>query len=223
MEDKTENEVKQASELKREAADTINQTKEQIKNINLKEEAKKGKGLMGKLVLDPIGTIKEIAQDEKSQFYKTAILVVCLWVIIVLFKEILSCIVYEYHTFKILTTIKLVVAPILKVLAMAIIIHILNKESKQPLTKSITAVSIAKIPLIVSSCLGILTYISPSITYITSPIYSLLSVISTVLMFFVVKEMFKKEENDEALKTFIKVEIVYYIVVFAFSFLGISL
>ena len=215
MEDKTENEVKQASELKREAADTINQTKEQIKNINLKEEAKKGKGLMGKLVLDPIGTIKEIAQDEKSQFYKTAILVVCLWVIIVLFKEILSCIVYEYHTFKILTTIKLVVAPILKVLAMAIIIHILNKESKQPLTKSIT--------LIVSSCLGILTYISPSITYITSPIYSLLSVISTVLMFFVVKEMFKKEENDEALKTFIKVEIVYYIVVFAFSFLGISL
>lgn len=217
-----ENEEKQGSELKKEAADTLNQTKEQIKNMNIKEEAQKGKGLIGKLLRDPIGTIKEIVKDEKNQFYKTAILVVCVWVVIVLLKEILSCIVYEFHTFKILRTIKIIVAPILKILAMSIIIHMLNKEKKQTLAKAITTVSIAKIPVVISSSLGFLTYISSNITYVTNPISSLLSIISTILMFFVVKEMFE-EENDKALKTFIKVEAIYYIVVFAFSFLGISL
>ena len=210
-----ENEEKQERELKKEATDTLNETKEQIKNINIKEEAQKGKGLVGKLLKDSTGTIKEIVKDEKNQFYKTAILVVCIWIVIVLLKEILSCIVYEFHTFKILRTIKIIIAPILKIIAMSIIIHMLNKENKQ-------AVAIAKIPVVISSCLGFLTYISSNITYITNPISSLLSIISTILMFFVVKEMFE-EENEKALKTFIKVEAIYYIVVFAFSFLGISL
>ena len=217
-----ENEEKQERELKKEATDTLNETKEQIKNINIKEEAQKGKGLVGKLLKDSTGTIKEIVKDEKNQFYKTAILVVCIWIVIVLLKEILSCIVYEFHTFKILRTIKIIIAPILKIIAMSIIIHMLNKENKQTLTKAITALAIAKIPVVISSCLGFLTYISSNITYITNPISSLLSIISTILMFFVVKEMFE-EENEKALKTFIKVEAIYYIVVFAFSFLGISL
>lgn len=218
-----ENENKQEGKVKKEAEETINETKEQIKNINIKEEAQKGKGLIGKLVKEPIGTIKEIVEDEKNQYYKTAILIICIWIVIVLLKEVLSCIVYEYHTFKILRTIKIVVAPILKILAMAIIIHILNKENKQTLTKAITTVAIAKIPVVIGACLGFLTYISSSITYITNPIASVLSIISTVSMFFVVKEMFKEEENEKALKTFIKVEVLYYIVVFILSFLGITL
>ena len=217
-----ENEEKHERELKKEATDTLNETKEQIKNMNIKEEAQKGKGLVGKLLKNPIGTIKEMVKDEKNQFYKTAILVVCIWIVIVLLKEILSCIVYEFHTFKILRTIKIIIAPILKIISMSIIIHMLNKENKQTLTKAITAVAIAKIPVVISSCLGFLTYISSNITYITNPISSLLSIISTILMFFVVKEMFE-EENEKALKTFIKVEAIYYVVAFAFSFLGISL
>ena len=106
---------------------------------------------------------------------------------------------------------------------MAIIIHVLNKDNKQTLTKSITIVSIAKIPLVISAILGYLTYISSNVRYITSPIASLLNVISTVFMFFAVKEMFKEEDNEKALKLFIKVEVIYYIVAFAFSFLGIAL
>lgn len=218
-----ENENKQEGKVKKEAEETINETKEKIKNINIKEEAQKGKGLIGKLVKEPIGTIKEIVEDEKNQYYKTAILIICIWTVIVLLKEVLSCIVYEYHTFKVLRTIQIAVAPILKILAMAIIIHILNKENKQTLTKAITTVAIAKIPVVIGACLGFLTYISSSITYITNPIASVLSIISTVSMLFVVKEMFKEEENEKALKTFIKVEALYYIVVFIFSFLGISL
>lgn len=218
-----ENKVNQDSELKKEAVDAINQTKEQIKNINFKEEAAKGKGLLGKLFSNPIQTIKEIVKDEGNQFYKTAILVVGIWAVLALIKEILRCVMYEYHTFKLLTTIKLIVAPILEVLAMAVILHMVNKKSKQPLTKTITATAIAKIPVVISSCLGLLTFISSNITYITSPIYSLLYIISIVLMFFVVKEMFEEEDNEQALKTFVKIQVIYCIVEFALSFLGISI
>lgn len=213
--------VKNEGELKKEATETFKQTKEQIKNMNFKEEAQKGKGLLGKLFGDPVGTIKEIVDDDKNQFYKTALFILGVWVAIILIKQILNVLMHEYYTFNLLGTIKLMLAPILRVLVMAIIIHVLNKEHKQPLTKSITAVAVAKIPLVISACLGFLTYISSRMSYITSPISSLLSVISTVLMFFVIKEMFKEKENS--LKAFVKVEVVYYIAVFAISFLGISI
>ena len=57
-------------ELKKQAAETLKATKEQMKNINFKEEAQKGKGLIRKLATKPIETIKEVVQDNKNQFYK---------------------------------------------------------------------------------------------------------------------------------------------------------
>ena len=208
---------KNEGELKKEAAEN----KEQIKNMKIKEDAQKGKGRLTKLFSDPVGTIKEIVKDDKNQFYKTAIFIIGLWVVVILLKQIINFLIHEYYTFNALGVIKLMLAPILEVLVMAVIIHILNKEHRQPLTKAITLVAVAKIPYVISACLGFLTYISSRMSYITSPVYSLLSVISTVLMFFVIKEMFKEKENS--LKAFIKVEVVYYIAVFVFSFLGISI
>ena len=221
--EQNEQQVNNDGELKKQAAETLKATKEQMKNINFKEEAEKGKGLIRKLATKPIETIKEIVEDNKNQFYKTALVIIILWAALILIRRIINFIIHDYYEFQVLATIKSVLAPVLGILVMAIIIHVLNKGNNQPLTKSITAVSIAKIPLVISAVLGYLTYISSNITYVTSPISSLLSVISTVLMFFVVKEMFKEEENEKALKVFIKVEVIYYIVAFAFSFLGISL
>ena len=215
--------VNNDGELKKQAAETLKATKEQMKNINFKEEAEKGKGLIRKLATKPLETIKEVVEDNKNQFYKTALVIMIVWAALILIRRIIDFIIHDYYEFQILATIKAVLTPILEILAMAIIIHVLNKDNNQPLTKSITAVSIAKMPLVISAVLGYLTYISSNITYVTSPISSLLSVISTVLIFFVVKEMFKEEENEKALKVFIKVEVIYYIVAFAFSFLGISL
>lgn len=224
-ENKENKEKKESNEnnLKKDATEAINNTKEQLKDMKFKEEAQKGKGLIIELLLDPIGTIKNIVKDDKNQYYKTALLAIAIWVLTVFLKDMLNFAINEYKKFNLLQTIKLVVSPLLRVLVLAVIIHILNKNKKQPIIKSITAVALAKIPVIVSSLLGFLTYISSNVTYVTSPISSLLSVISTVLMFFVVKEMFEKEDNAKAFTTFVKVEAIYYVVAFAFSFLGISL
>ena len=218
-----EQQVNNDGELKKQATETLKETKEQMKNINFKEEAQKGKGLLSKLFGKPVETIKEIVDDNKNQFYKTALIIIIAWAVLILINRIIDFIIYDYYKFNVLATIKAILSPVLEILVMAIIIHVLNKDNKQPLTKSITAVSIAKIPLVISTILGYLTYISSNVRYITSPIASLLNVISTVFIFFVVKEMFKEEDNEKALKLFVKVEVIYYIVAFAFSFLGISL
>ena len=221
--EQNEQQVNNDGELKKQAAETLKETKEQMKNINFKEEAQKGKGLLSKLCGKPVETIKEIVDDNKNQFYKTALIIIIAWAVLILINRIIDFIIYDYYKFNVLATIKAILSPVLEILVMAIIIHVLNKDNKQPLTKSITAVSIAKAPLVTATVLGYLTYISSNVRYITNPIASLLSVISIVLMFFVVKEMFKEEENEKAIKVFIKVEVIYYIVAFAFSFLGIYL
>ena len=223
MEENQEQVQNHNGELKKEAAETFKETKDQIKNINFKEEAEKGKGLLGKLFKRPIETIKEIVEDNGNQFYKTALIIIFVWVVLILLKKILDFMIYRYYKFDVLVTLKAILSPILGIFVMALIIHILNKDNKQPLTKSITTVAIAKIPLVISTILGYLTYISANILYITNPISSFLIIISTVLMFFVVKEMFGEEDNEKALKIFIKVEVIYYIVVFAVSFLGLSI
>ena len=86
--------------IKNEAKETFKQAKEQMKDINFKEEAKKGKGLIGKLFKNPIGAIKEVIQDKEYKVFKTALLIVALWVVIVLVDYILDCIVYKYIKMK---------------------------------------------------------------------------------------------------------------------------
>ena len=221
---KTE-ETSKNEEIKNEAKETFKQAKEQMKDINFKEEAKKGKGLIGKLFKDPIGAIKEVAQDKENKVFKTALLIVALWLVIVLVDYILDCIVYKYIKFNVLTLIKNVLGPILKVLIPAAIIYMLNKdkESKTTMPTAISAVALVKIPLIISAVLSLLTMISSGMHYMISPVRGFLGVISTVLMFFVVKEMFNEKENEQAIKTFAKVMAIYYICYFVLSFLGISI
>ena len=184
--EQNEQQVNNDGELKKQATETLKETKEQMKNINFKEDAQKGKGLLSKLFGKPVETIKEIVDDNKNQFYKTALIIIIAWAVLILINRIIDFIIYDYYKFNVLATIKAILSPVLEILVMAIIIHVLNKDNKQPLTKSITAVSIAKIPLVISTILGYLTYISSNVRYITSPIASLLNVISTVFIFFVV-------------------------------------
>ena len=181
-------------------------------------------GGIEKLFKDPIGAIKEVAQDKENKVFKTALLIVALWVVIVLVDYILDCIVYKYIKFNILTVIKNVLGPVAKVLIPAAIIYMLNKDKESKTTMpTISAVALVKIPLIISAVLSLLTMISSGMYYIINPLKGFLGVISTVLMFFAVKEMFNEKENEQAIKTFAKVMAIYYICYFVLSFLGISI
>ena len=64
-----ENQENKAQELKQETVNTFNQAKEQMKNINLKEEAEIGKGLLKKLWKNPVETIKEVVSDNENKCF----------------------------------------------------------------------------------------------------------------------------------------------------------
>ena len=49
-----------------------------------------------------------------------------------------------------------------------------------------------------------------------------LNIISIIFTFFAVKELSDEEDNDKAVKQFIIIEAVYYVVSFALSFLNLN-
>lgn len=216
-------EVRQEADLKQETVKTFNEAKEQMKNINFKEEAEAGKGLLKKLWKNPIETIKEIAADTENKAFKTALLLVAVWAIIALVNRILYYVTSPYADFEFLPTLKVTLAPVLRVIAMTLALYFVNNRAKTSISKVLTSVSIAYIPSIVYSLLALLLHISTNISYLLSPIGGLLRVVSTILMYYTVKEFVNKESEESSLKEFIKVEAVFYIIVFAISFLGISL
>ena len=220
MNENQENNV--VEEVKQETVKTFNEAKETIKKINLKEEAEVGKGLLKKLWKNPTHTIKEIADDKENKAFKTALLLVAVWAIVELVTMILYYATSKYIEFEFLPTLKATVAPIIKVIAMTLALYFVNNRAKDSISKLLTSVTITYIPSIISSLLWILYEISSKISTILTPLSGLLNAVSIVLMYNTVKAVTNEEEN-KAIKTFIKVEAVYYVILLAVSFLGISL
>ncbi len=225
MEENQENkeEVKQEADLKQETVKTFNEAKEQMKNINLKQEAEVGKGLLKKLWKNPIESIKEIAEDKENKTFKTALLLVAVWAIIELIDKILYYAMSKYADFEFLPTLKVTVAPILRVIAMTLALYFVNNRAKDSISKVLTSVTVAYIPSIISSLLWLLDHISTKMYTLLSPVGGLLRVVSIILMYYTVKEFVKKDSEENALKEFVKVQAIFYVIVFAISFLGISL
>ena len=211
------------SDLKSQAKDAIKQAKEEFKKTNVKEQTEGGKNLIKNLISSPIETMKEIINDEHNKYMVLALVIVVIWAISQGLREILDPICFTYYKFSFLGLIKAILSPVLKVFVMTGIIYTLNKGKIKSFMSTLIPVAISRIPLVISSILGLLYYISSKVTYITSPIGSILSIMSTMLLFFAVKESFGEEDNEKALKLFIKIEAIYYIFDFVLSFLGISL
>lgn len=216
-------EVKQDSDFKQETVKTFNEAKEKMKNINLKQEAEVGKGILKKIWKKPVETIKEIAEDKENKSFRTAILLVAVWAVIILIDEILYYLLNEYIKFNFLSTLKITLAPVLRVIAMTFAVYIVNNRAKDSISKILTSVTFSYVPSIISSLLWVLDNVSSKMYILLTPISGLLRVISIVLMYQTVKALILENEEEKSLKTFVKVEAVFYVIVFAISFLGISL
>lgn len=225
-----ENENKQepsinTDELKNETVNTVNQVKETMKNVNVKEEAKVTKGFIAEMLKNPLGKIKEIANDTTNQCFKTAIILVIVWMLTKLIL-IIDFDVFEYFTWKyfgklILTYVKTTIAPAILVIVMSTIIFIMNKKSKKSLTTVISTIVATKLPVIAASVISLLTVISSNIVNITSKISSFASILSTVLLYIGIRELYNEEDEKQSFKTFVIIEAIYVVVSFIISYLGI--
>lgn len=221
MEENKEN-VIDTEELKKETANTVNQVKDTIKNVDIKNDAKEATGFATSMFKDPFGAIKGIVDDSTNKHFKTAIIFIAVWTIVVFIKA-LSIKYWSFNIlFKnILSLVKAIIAPALGIVVLSGIIYFMNKNNKKSLITIITAVTTAKIPVIIASIVSLLTLFSSSASRLTSPFSSLCSVITVVLTYFTIKTIIGEEQNSKFLKTFVIIEAIYYVAYILVSFLEI--
>ena len=233
MEENNQNNVN-AEDIKKEAKETVNQVKDSFKNMNMKQETEKTKNYFSRFIKEPVTVIKEIAHDKRNSFFKTAIVLLVVWILVSVLVAIVNLITslfstifnfgfeYVFQTIfrNILNIVKSLIVPIISVAVLSASIYFTNSKHKKSFLTTAVTVMAAKIPVILAEIISILTII-PYASRITSPVSGLLGLVSTVLTFFAIKELNDEESNDGAVKKFLIVEGIYYIVKFVLSFLTI--
>lgn len=220
--DENENQNNNNNDLKNETMNTVRDVKETVKNINIKEEAQKSKSYLKELCQDPVDKIENIANDKENKHFKTAIFALIIWTVVALIEAIrLYNVTFSYMMNHIISIIKLTITPILSILVLSVIAFVMNKENKKSLNTVITTIVTVKLPVILADVIGLLSLISTSATKITSPISGFLGLISAVLLFFGIKNLFGIEEKNKAVKKFALVMVLFYIVKFVLTFLEI--
>ncbi len=209
-------------ELKKETVDTVNKVKETLKNVDIKNDAKAATGFASSIFKDPFGTIREIAEDNTNKHFKTAIIFIIVWTIVVFIKA-LSVKHWSFDALfrNMLSLLKTILAPALGIVVYSLILYCMNKENKKSMTTTITTVTTAKIPVVIASVASLLTLFASSAYKITSPFASLCSAISIVLTYFSAKAICGEEQNSKFFKKFVVIETIYYVAYILISFLEI--
>lgn len=214
--------------LKKETSSTINEVRETLKNVNIKEETEATKGFLRNFLKNPIGEMKQIANAEKA-FFETAIILMALWTASILIKEVVQFIDLLSLGMRrgifsdLLSLIKDTIVPCVGVASLSVIVLIRNKNNKKSLVSIITTIAVAKIPVILASVLSVLTIIGSGISRLTSPFSSVCSVVSAILLYFGLKEIFGVDDDDTFMKEFITIQLLFFGAKFVFRLLGINI
>ena len=223
MAEKEEKKV-DTEELKNEASNTVNQVKDTIKNVDIKKDSIETKGFITELFKNPLEKLKEIVEKDNGQYLKYAIIILVIWVAAELIARCFTVgSIWRWSGLgtSLMSIIRATIAPVISVLVMSVIVLMMNKNNKKPLTTIITAVTTANIPVVAASIVSLLTIFSTSASTITSPFAILCNTISTILMYFALKTIYGEEKNSDFVKKFVVVETIYYLAYIIFSLLRI--
>lgn len=201
-------------DLKNETKETVNQVKDTLKNVDINKEAKETKGFLKEMLVNPFEKITNIAEGNEDAFKKAVVLVI-INMAVVLISALISTFRYSYGTFgnKIWNLVMQVLTPLIAVVIPSIVILLMNKSNKKSLTTILSTVVVARIPIIISNTIGILTSLFARIILITSPIATMLSAISIVLTYTGMRTLFG-EEKESFLMKFAVIEFITALVIY---------
>ena len=226
MEEKEEKISIDTENLKNETVETAKKVKETIKGTNIKEETKTTKNFIKDMFKNPLEKIKEVASDDSNKFFKTAIILVIAWTILIFIGSTYSTIYYWgfSRVFKnILTVLKEILAPAIGILVYSAIVLVLNKKNKKALPTVISTVTITQIPLMLSALASLLTIISSNISLVTIPFAKICSVVTIILGYFGFKNLFGEEDDKVFIKKYVLIQAVYYVAYIVIKLLGIHI
>jgi cytochrome bd-type quinol oxidase subunit 2 len=188
-------------DLKNETKETVNQVKDSFKNVDINKEAKETKGFVKEKLVAPFEGVEKIAKGEEDAF-KKAIMLLVINVASALIVSLIGFFKYNYGSIgnKLWNLVESALYPILAVLVPAILILIMNKNNKKPLTTILSTLIVAEIPSIVASIIDIIETIFPKIYLISSPISTTLYAVTVILTFFGMKTLFGEEKENFIMK-----------------------
>lgn len=225
-ENKKEEQTINTEELKKETQEAVNQVKDTIKNVDIKNDAKQATGFVKSMFKEPFETIRNIAENKTSDGLKIAIVFVAIWIVAEFLSVTIPVITSRYWNGtlaveRIFRIVKYTIAPILSILVLSGIVYFMNKENKKSMLTTITSISIAKIPVIFASVVSLITLISSNATPVTSRFSSFCSVVSVILVYFSAKAICGEEQNSKFIKKFVLMYGIYYAISLLAYYLGL--
>ena len=189
-------------DLKKETKDTVNQVKDTIKNVDFKNDAVATKGFLKEMFTNPIEAIKRAASSEEGIF-KKAIMILLVYIVAELAYAILYVLKYgEFSGFmdNIMDIVSGALYPIAFVLVPAVIVYVMNKNNKKPLTTVIATMIVGAVPVIINSVIDLVDFFVSGLTIVTGPIGTMLSALSIILTYFGMKDLFAEEDDAKFIK-----------------------
>ena len=236
MEENPNNEKTNTEEIKMEAESAAKEVKEAVKNADIKKDVTATKGFISNFFKNPIQEIESVANSSKNQFLKIAIIVLVIWLVATFIGKVIdifqsysyvSNMYINFGTFlktsvnNIFSVIKAVITPLLSLIVLSGIIYMMAKDKKKPFIQVATSIVIAKIPVVLATVVSLLEIFGNQVYKITSPFSSFCSMISTVLLYFTIKALYRENEDNNFIKKFAIIIGIFYIVRFIISFFGI--
>lgn len=213
-----------ADGLKEETRDTINQVKTYINEVDFKKETQETKNFLKNMIVAPFETIKRIATGEENVFSKV-IAIMILYLVASLTYEIVDLIDYGRHSDvldNIMDLVTSITYPLFKVLVIAFVVFIFNKTNKKSLITVISTIVVAHVPTVASAVLDLIENLVSGISILTSPIITTLSAITTVFVYFGIKDLLGIEEHKDYIKKYAIIRLVAAYILLILVRIGIA-
>lgn len=211
-----------SEEIKEETKNTVNDVKETIKNVNIKDDAKKTTNFVTSMFSKPLETLKSVANDGKNKNLKHALILAIIWLVTILLKSLFGYHwAWRYFGLGLRSVLQSLLAPVIGIISMGLVIYFMQKDEKKSLTTIFTTITIAATPHILVTVLSLLSLFSSNFNTVLSPLSSFATTITTVYMYFAMKLLIGNEENSKFVKKYAIIQGIYFIIYFALTFLGI--
>ena len=182
----------------------------------------------------PYFKTKEIVSNY-TPYFIIAITILIIWAVAGLLDGIIT-VTYRYSMasylsfeesmrismtpfFTILTSTLL---PIIIVALLSAIIYLFMKDKNKNFFTIVTSVIIAKTPVAVASIISLFSSVSSEVAKIINEFSGFCFVLSTVLLYFAIKALYKEEDDDKVVIKFILIMAVYYAVSLILSFFNLN-
>lgn len=119
------------------------------------------------------------------------------------------------------SVLKALIIPVIIVALLSFIIYLLMQNKKKHYLTIVSAIIVAKIPVVLASILSLFSSISSEVSKITSSFSGFCSVVSTVLIYFAIKALYSEEDDNKAIKTFFIAMAIYYGIALVLKFFNL--